>query len=142
MNVHDFAKAGLFSAALLAVPFAAQAQGGDPGKQIFDTYCAVCHNTDGKGGGPFAGELTQKVPDLTTMQKANNGMFPYVQIYETIDGRRMVAAHGTRDMPIWGNYFNEKGMAAGPEGTEQDYAVYVMGRIMAVIEYIRSLQVE
>ena len=142
MTVQDMARGGVICAAMLAFPLMAPAQGTDIGKQIYDTYCAVCHNTDGKGSGPFAGELTQKVPDLTMLQKNNNGMFPFGKIYDTIDGRQVLAAHGTREMPIWGNYFNEKGMAAGPEGTEQDYAVYVMGRVMAVAEYIRSLQVE
>ena len=25
-------------------------------------------------------------------------------VYETIDGRKVIAAHGTREMPIWGAY--------------------------------------
>jgi mono/diheme cytochrome c family protein len=27
------------------------------GKEMFDTYCAVCHGTDGKGSGPAAPAL-------------------------------------------------------------------------------------
>jgi len=41
------------------------------------------------------------------LQKDNNGVFPFGKVYDTIDGQQLAAAHGTRQMPIWGNYFNE-----------------------------------
>jgi hypothetical protein len=37
--------------------------------------------------------------------KKNNGVFPFDSVYEIIDGRKTVIAHGTRDMPIWGDRY-------------------------------------
>ena len=36
----------------------------------------------------------------------NNGVFPTNAVYETIDGLKTIPAHGTREMPIWGERFN------------------------------------
>ena len=45
-----------------------------------------------------------KVPpaDLTTLARRNGGYFPLTAVSEIIDGRTLIAAHGTREMPIWG----------------------------------------
>ena len=49
MTVKGFAIGGLLCAATLAFPLAASAQVPEVGKQIFETYCALCHGADGKG---------------------------------------------------------------------------------------------
>jgi hypothetical protein len=36
------------------------------------------------------------------LSKNNNGVFPLNAVYEVIDGRKSIKAHGTREMPIWG----------------------------------------
>lgn len=46
------------------------------------------------------------MPDLTALAKNNNGVFPFDRVYQIIDGRREVLAHGPRDMPVWGRNFN------------------------------------
>lgn len=73
--------------------------------QMFSTYCAVCHGQDGKGSGPAAKALTKAPADLTKISNRNNGTFPTVRVRSYIEGSNEIAAHGTRDMPMWGDLF-------------------------------------
>ena len=82
---------------------AAQAEDLDVGKAEFQSSCASCHGADGRGKGPVSGLLKVPPPDLTILAKNNNGVFPTNAIYETIYGSKIISAHGTREMPIWGN---------------------------------------
>ena len=84
---------GVLGAAVIAMPILAKAQNSPAGeqnsnigKQEYESYCAVCHGLDGKGNGPLASILKKKVPDLTTLQKDNNGVFPVQRVYDIIDG--------------------------------------------------------
>jgi mono/diheme cytochrome c family protein len=72
------------------------------GAQLFHAYCAPCHGADAKGKGPVASALKAPVPDLTLLAKRNRGNFPEVRVRKTITGEEVVAAHGSREMPIWG----------------------------------------
>jgi cbb3-type cytochrome c oxidase subunit III len=45
-------------------PVPATAASVNAGRAAFDTYCALCHGTDGKGNGPLA-QPNAKPPDLT-----------------------------------------------------------------------------
>jgi mono/diheme cytochrome c family protein len=78
------------------------AQKPDVGKAEYLSSCAVCHGTDAKGKGSLAGQLKAAPADLTQLAKKNGGVFPLNAVYEKIDGRQDVKAHGPRDMPIWG----------------------------------------
>ncbi len=100
------------------------------GKEMFKEYCAVCHGDDGKSGGPAAVALKKKPADLTQLASHNNGKFPAERVSIYISGADSVAAHGNRDMPIWGEVF--KGMAAN-----QDIAKI---RVANLTDYVRSLQ--
>ena len=124
------------------------AQDFDPGKLQFQSGCAACHGLDGKGKGPVSGQLTVAPVDLTLLAKTNGGVFPYKPIYDVIDGRKAVEAHGTREMPIWGERFNpivnlphdvdlSYWKMAGPE---QSPEVVVRTRILAVIDYLSRIQ--
>ena len=73
------------------------------GKQEFESKCAACHGLSGKGDGPQS--TVTRPADLTVLAKNNGGVFPTRRVYEIIDGRQDVAAHGPRTMPIWGRYF-------------------------------------
>ncbi len=84
-----------FSAVALAQDF-------DAGKSEFQSSCATCHGTDGKGKGPLSEQLRVAPADLTMLAKKNNGVFPVSAVYETIYGIRRIIAHGPPDMPIWG----------------------------------------
>jgi hypothetical protein len=78
------------------------------GVEMYRTYCASCHGIDGKGAGPAAAGLKKTPPDLTLISKRNNGRFPAFRILHIIDGYEIEAVHGSREMPIWGDYFREK----------------------------------
>ena len=71
----------------------------DIGKQEYVISCAVCHGDKGKGDGPLVGWLKKPAADLTKIQKDNMGVFPFDRIYEVIDGREAVGAHGPRPVP-------------------------------------------
>ncbi|MGY4318598.1 c-type cytochrome [Bradyrhizobium sp. JR3.5] len=85
---------------------AAHAEDADVGKVEFQASCASCHGVDGKGRGPVAEQLKVPPADLTALAKNNNGVFPITAVYEAIDGRRTISAHGTHEMPIWGERYN------------------------------------
>jgi len=73
------------------------------GPGLYRTYCASCHGLDGKGAGPAAAALKRTPPDLTTISKRSNGQFPSFRIAHIIDGTESITAHGTREMPVWGD---------------------------------------
>jgi mono/diheme cytochrome c family protein len=79
------------------------------GTEMYTTYCAVCHGQDGKGSGPAASALKAAPSDLTQLSRKNSGKFPASRIKQYIEGADTVAAHGSRDMPIWGNVFRQMG---------------------------------
>jgi mono/diheme cytochrome c family protein len=126
-------------AALLAAPALSYGQDQDLGKRVYVSRCAVCHGVSGKGDGPFAAQLKAHVADLTQIQKNNAGVFPFDRLYSVIDGRQAVAAHGPREMPVWGNE-NEVDITTGFRVNPKDLESYVRGRIIALIGYIYTLQ--
>lgn len=131
------------SAALtLAAAFALPVCGADKldiGKVEYGQSCATCHGLDGKGKGSFSQALELSVPDITTLAKRNGGVFPVTRVYDVIDGREVVKAHGTRDMPIWGKHYS---VSAAPRYDDYAYnpEAAVRGRILALIDYLYRLQ--
>lgn len=81
----------------------------DSGAAMFRAYCASCHGLDGRGRGPAAPALKTPVPDLTVLTRQSNGKFPERRVYAVLTGQRVPAAHGSRDMPVWGAVFSEMG---------------------------------
>jgi mono/diheme cytochrome c family protein len=100
------------------------------GKDMFTTYCAVCHGPDARGGGPAVAALKMPPPDLTTMTKRNGGKFPELRVFNTINGDLNMPAHGSKDMPVWGDVFRSM---------EKDSAAQQM-RVSNLTKYIESLQ--
>src|SRR3974390_1323491 len=77
------------------------------GEKMYVTYCAVCHGIDGKGTGPAVAALRTPPPDLTLLSQRNSGKFPEMRVHQVILGdSAMPAAHGTKDMPVWGDLFH------------------------------------
>jgi mono/diheme cytochrome c family protein len=72
------------------------------GEDLYRRFCASCHGVEGRGDGPVAASLRVEVPDLTLAARRANGAYPRERIVRTIDGRYIIAAHGTRIMPVWG----------------------------------------
>jgi mono/diheme cytochrome c family protein len=142
----------LAAGSLLALASAnANAETMSLGKWEYNSSCASCHGADGKGDGPVAASphFTAMPTDLTTLQKENDGVFPVDRMYEIIDGRAEVMLHGTtsgRDMPVWGYRYNQEAleMASKSEMPARPVEphIYVHTRIMALIDYILSLQEE
>ncbi len=84
---------------------------------------------------------------MTLLAKKNGGVFPINAIYQAIDGRLVVTAHGTREMPIWGyRYAPDLNMAASPNASDMfvdprfDPERIVRLRILAVIDYLNRIQ--
>lgn len=101
------------------------------GAEMYRTYCASCHGVDGKGSGPAAAGLKKAPPDLTQIAKRHNGQFPPdFRIMRIIDGYDIEAVHGSRDMPIWGNYFRAK---------QRDEGIVSL-REHNLTEYLKSIQ--
>lgn len=101
------------------------------GKQLYVSYCSMCHGTDAKGGGPFSPQLKVWPPDLTQLAKKNNGTYPAMRVAESIDGEFGKSSHGSREMPIWGPVF--RSMAHGRQDSAQL-------RINSVVKYLETLQ--
>jgi mono/diheme cytochrome c family protein len=137
---HLFSIAAL-TLAVLSAPVLAQNPKFDLGKREYLSNCAVCHGLSGKGDGVYKDLLNQRPSDLTVLARESNGVFPYQRVYEIIDGRQEIKAHGPRDMPIWGAVYLEKAI---PEYTDIPYdpAVYVRARIIALVDYLNRLQVK
>jgi mono/diheme cytochrome c family protein len=119
----------------------------DPGKAEYHSSCASCHGIDGKGNGPVSADLKVPPSDLTVLARKNNGVFPFYSVYEIIDGRKAVIAHGTRDMPIWGDrYAPEPTKGLIPRPSENILSLFydpeaiVRMRILAVIDYLNRIQ--
>jgi len=74
---------------------------------LFRAYCASCHGADAKGKGPAAPALKARVPDLTLLAKRNGGKFPAARVRNMIMGDEVLAAHGSREMPVWGPIFHQ-----------------------------------
>ncbi len=51
-----------------------------------------------------------------------------------IDGREAVAAHGPREMPVWGERFYDIWSAKGSKGGD------MQGRIVKIVLYLRTIQ--
>src|SRR5579859_3874507 len=72
------------------------------GKQMYTSYCAPCHGTDGKGRGPAASALKTSPTDLTELMKNNHGKFPDTHVVAILQFGMEVPAHGSATMPVWG----------------------------------------
>mgnify|MGYP000267044650 CR=1 FL=1 len=108
------------------------------GRMLAEARCAACHGRDGKGNGPIADLLRKSPPDLTLLSRSNGGIFPMSRVYDSIIGDD-VKAHGSRDMPVWGQVYR---LRAGEHysDTYYDPEAYVRIRVLAVVEYINRLQ--
>lgn len=130
-----------FAAVLSTTPVIASAQDVSVGEREFTNSCAQCHGADGKGQGVMASYLTGSLPDLTQLQANNGGVFPVSHVYAIIDGSETSGSHGTREMAIWGNrYMAQSAKALGDYYMPEDQEAFVRGRILALVEYISTLQ--
>ncbi len=108
------------------------------GGELFQELCAVCHGTGGKGDGPAASALAKPVSDLSVLTANNDGVFPREQVEDAITGKSRTVAHGTVDMPIWGQRFEE----LRPDWKQNRRSAFARQRIYNLALHIQSLQGE
>ena len=125
---------GLAASLTLALVVATNAYAADDdlGARLFFNHCAACHGDAAEGGGPVAAAMRVTVPNLRTLATRNDGAFPAEAVRAYIDGRESVAAHGDRQMPVWGDVFR------GPEQATSQRTV--RRRIDALVQFIETLQ--
>jgi mono/diheme cytochrome c family protein len=99
-------------------------------KAMFESYCSACHGKDATGNGPAAKALVKAPADLTKIAARNGGTFPDVKVKRYIEGLDDIAAHGSRDMPMWGALFRD---------LNRDTAQI---RVQALNDYLKGLQVK
>ncbi len=106
------------------------------GKELFLQHCSVCHGVDAKGNGsmynPESAEPERRVPpaDLTVLSERNAGKFPADRVRNAIYSKDSIPAHGTPDMPAWGNVFYL--LKSRPKVLEE--------RVRDLTAYIESIQ--
>jgi hypothetical protein len=84
-----------------------------------------------KGTARLPSELKVAPVDLTQLAKNNNGKFPADHLRAILDFGAKAPAHGTNDMPVWGQLFR---------ALDQNDQVKVNIRIQNLVEYVKSLQ--
>ncbi|MFL6620094.1 MAG: c-type cytochrome [Povalibacter sp.] len=72
------------------------------GKELYARYCTACHGETGRGDGPVSASLKAEAPDISLIAQRHGGTFPRDLVERIIDGRHVLAGHGTREMPFWG----------------------------------------
>lgn len=108
---------------------------------LFQTYCAPCHGSDARGDGPVAADLRTTPPSLREIAKRRGDEFNEQEIAAYIDGRNMPRAHGTVEMPIWGNLFGYAAQAEGALSSDQGaLEKEAETRIALLVNYLESIQ--
>ncbi|MDJ1016577.1 MAG: cytochrome c [Paracoccaceae bacterium] len=136
----------LLAGALVAVGMqatAVAAQDGSDRPRVdeieFINSCSSCHGTDGKGAG-FLTRLFRGVDpgDLTLLAQSNEGVFPTDRVFDVIDGRAEVAAHGDRKMPVWGDRYMD--LAISEWGPDEINTLRARNRVFSLVLYLQSIQ--
>ena len=101
------------------------------GPAMFREYCSACHGREGRGDGPAAAALKTVPADLTRISARNGGKFPGTKVRRYIEGLDEIAAHGSRDMPVWGRVL--QGIAGGNQAA-------VKIRVEVLARHLESMQ--
>jgi len=101
------------------------------GRQMFASYCAPCHGTDGRGNGPVAPALKRQPADLTALARNNGGKFPSSHVATVLEYGTDLPAHGTAQMPVWGPVLGRM---------DQQHPDQRLLRISNLSQYLRSIQ--
>lgn len=134
----------ILTVSMLGIGFAASAQQStktppqaniSAGKELFHQRCSICHgvNADGKGtseSGSYLEPSKVSPADLTALSARNGGTFPADRVRNAIFNKGPIPAHGTPEMPAWGNAFYE--LKGNPKVYEE--------RVRDITAYIESVQ--
>jgi len=106
---------------------------GPTGHDIYMDRCGACHGEYGKGDGPAVGALGDVPADLTLLAKMNGGAFPTERLRKIVGSEDVnIVAHGSREMPIWGELFHPKNAA------DQQIASEWFKKLAAYLESIQQ----
>jgi mono/diheme cytochrome c family protein len=106
------------------------------GQVVYLRHCASCHGSEGRGDGPVAASLSRAPSDLTTLARRSGGRFDESAVMAFIDGERLVAEHGPRDMPVWGAVFQREHSAR-----HEPWPAYIaLLEVRSLVDYLRSIQ--
>jgi len=106
------------------------------GQVAYLRHCASCHGSEGRGDGPVAASLARLPSDLTRIAQRNGGRFDESAVMAFIDGERVVAEHGPRDMPVWGAAFQREHSAR-----KEPWPAYIaLLEVRSLVDYLRSIQ--
>jgi mono/diheme cytochrome c family protein len=125
---------GLAVAALAVSGAAAQEPPAHPGEAVYRQYCGACHGIGADGKGPLATILEPKPADLRAIAARRDGVFPDAEIVRIVDGRDPIVAHGTRDMPVWGERLRDE-VGLGPTTEAR-----TRGTLNLIVQYLKSVQ--
>lgn len=106
------------------------------GKAEYLSACSACHGEAADGKGPIASMFREPVPDLTGLASRNEGRFPFLKVFQIIDGRSVIRAHGD-PMPIFGGRFRADAEARGAVFGSEAIA---RGRLLELVLYLQSIQ--
>ena len=109
----------------------------EPRSDEYMNACAACHGENAKGGVLLGGTID--TPDLTKLAKNNDGKFPLLKIFQTIDGRTQTDTHGSRVMPIWGDRYK---LVMDSKYGEYGSEPLVRARILELVYYLQAIQEE
>jgi mono/diheme cytochrome c family protein len=110
----------------------------DSGEEMYKEYCAACHGKAGKGDGPAVAALKAPPSDLTMLAMKNGGKFPTDHVMSVLSMGVAEAAHGSKDMPVWGTLFG----ALEPGGNARGTSGVVLLRIHNLSGYLESIQMK
>ena len=105
------------------------------GKRTYDRACSSCHGLDARGDGPVAPSLKVRPTNLTLLAKRNGGVFPRERVTAIVTGDIPLAAHGTREMPVWRMRF-----APTSSGAAAAAALRTRRWLDGMIDYLESIQ--
>jgi mono/diheme cytochrome c family protein len=132
---------GAFLFAVCALSFSdrATAQDTEIGREEYRLHCAACHGLEGRGDGPIGQILKTPAPNLALITERNGGKFPVRKIYDIIEGSSVIAAHGTRDMPLWGERYRK---ASKPQTPDQASIASDLAqqRVLSLVYFLGTLQ--
>ena len=139
MNINSRSRVSLCLGAVLCVTAASNtAVAADylsmSGKDLYGRFCAACHGAAAHGDVPVAASFKIEVPDLTLIARRHRGTFSPEQIEKIIDGRFIIGAHGTRDMPVWGEEFTRSEIG-NPDAERATRTV-----ISRIVDFLSTIQ--
>jgi len=105
------------------------------GKDLYMKYCATCHGPSGNGTDGMASRLfTNQPANLTLLSKENGGKFPMNELMNIVKGDQKIAAHGSREMPVWGEILGRP-LSDGMYGQDEaDAKIINIGKFLETIQ--------